>query len=89
MSVSKANGRASTPADKGTIRINHEKMTKGLIPPKQGHRKSLRAGDEIKISDENGAKANTRYDVEDIAGTPLVSDVEEDERTLTKTLDEK
>ena len=85
VSVSKANGRASTPADKGNIRINHEKMTKGLIAPKQEHRKSLRAGEEIKISDEKGTKANTRFDVEDIAGTPLVSDVEEDEKTLTKS----
>ena len=85
VSVSKANGRASTPADKGNIRIKHEKMAESLIAPNQGHRKSLRTGEEIKISDENGIKAGTTFDVEDIAGTPLVSDVEQDERTLTKS----
>ena len=85
VSVSKANGRASTPADKGNIRIKHEKMAEGLIAPKQGHRKSLRTDEEIMISDENGTKAGATFDVEDIAGTPLVSDVEEDERTLTKS----
>lgn len=83
VSVSKAKGRrTSTTADKGNIRINHsEKMGESLIAPKLERRTSLRAGEEIKTSDENGTKADTRFDVEDTAGTPLVSEEEEDQRT--------
>ena len=83
VSVSKAKGRrTSTTADKGNIRINHsEKMSETLIAPKLERRTSLRAGEEIKTSDENGTKADTRFDVEDTAGTPLVSEEEEDQRT--------